>query len=69
MIKYSLICGGDHEFEAWFQSSAAFDQLADRKLLSCSICGSTEVSKAIMAPRVASRSSSHSEVPTPPLLA
>lgn len=57
MIKYTLICSGNHEFEAWFQNSAAYEQLADRKLLSCTICGSGEVSKAIMAPSVATRSS------------
>lgn len=65
MIKYGLICNDDHEFEGWFQSSAAFDQLSERKLISCTVCGSPEVSKAIMAPSVATRSKDVSAAPTP----
>jgi len=52
MIRYSLRCTHDHRFESWFQSAEAFDTLADRNLLSCPECGSSEVRKAIMAPPV-----------------
>ncbi len=52
MIRYALKCSDDHRFESWFQSAAAFDTLAAKGLVSCAICGSTKVSKALMAPRV-----------------
>lgn len=52
MIKYSLICPKSHEFEGWFPSSKGFDAQAKKKLVTCPVCGSTEVEKALMAPRV-----------------
>ena len=56
MIVYRLRCRKGHEFEAWFQSSAAFERQEKRGLLSCSFCGSSKVSKAMMAPNVVKRS-------------
>ena len=53
MIKYALTCDHEHGFEGWFGSSADYDDQAARGLLSCPICGSAEVRKAIMAPAVA----------------
>jgi len=55
MILYRLKCRKGHVFEAWFASSAAYDRQAKRAQLSCPKCGSTEVSKAPMAPRIAKR--------------
>jgi len=52
MIRYALTCGQGHAFESWFQNSAAYDQQTARKLVSCPVCGSTKVGKAIMAPRL-----------------
>jgi hypothetical protein len=52
MIKFNLKCEHGHEFESWFGSDADYRKLRGRKLVSCVICGSCEVSKAIMAPRV-----------------
>lgn len=52
MIRYALQCKKGHTFEAWFQSSAAFDTQAKRKLVVCPKCASSDVSKALMAPRV-----------------
>lgn len=52
MIQYSLKCEQDHRFESWFQSADAFDKLAAAGMVSCAICGSKQVEKAIMAPRV-----------------
>jgi hypothetical protein len=52
MIRYSLRCDGGHEFESWFQDSAAFDKQVKRKLISCPVCDSVKVEKAIMAPRI-----------------
>jgi hypothetical protein len=53
MIRYSLACDKGHGFESWFQNSAAYDKQAKRGLVTCPICGSTKVDKAIMAPRLA----------------
>jgi hypothetical protein len=53
MIKYALTCDHEHGFEAWFGSSADYDDQAGRGLLSCPVCGSAVVRKQIMAPAVA----------------
>jgi hypothetical protein len=53
VIAYRLVCSTAHEFESWFASGSAFDAQAKRGLVSCPICGSTKVAKAVMAPSVA----------------
>jgi len=53
MIRYALNCEHGHAFESWFQNSAAYDKQSKRALVSCPICGSAKVEKAIMAPRLA----------------
>ena len=55
MIRYALRCEHDHTFESWFQSSSAYEQQVRRKLVSCPVCSSVEVEKAIMAPRIVSK--------------
>ena len=52
MILYSLVCHKGHDFESWFPSSAAYDKQAKHGLVSCPMCGSAKVEKAIMAPRL-----------------
>ncbi|MDA7428497.1 DUF1178 family protein [Primorskyibacter aestuariivivens] len=52
MINYALKCDQDHRFESWFQSADAFDKLKSAGMVSCAVCGSTHVDKAIMSPRV-----------------
>ncbi|PCJ08968.1 MAG: hypothetical protein COB16_05240 [Rhodobacteraceae bacterium] len=52
MIQYALKCGDGHTFDSWFQSAAAFDKLVATGLVSCVVCGSDTVAKAIMTPRV-----------------
>ncbi len=53
MIRYALSCAHDHLFEAWFDSSTAYDDQAARGLVECPVCGSRTVSKQIIAPAVA----------------
>ncbi len=53
MIKYSLICEKDHDFEAWFGSSDDYEKQCKRGFLECPSCGSKKISKALMAPGVA----------------
>lgn len=52
MIQYSLKCDRDHRFDSWFQSGDAFDKLKAAGMVACAVCGSTEVQKSLMAPRV-----------------
>ncbi len=52
MIRFALKCENDHRFESWFQSGSAFDALSDRDLVVCPDCGSTAVTKDLMAPKV-----------------
>ena len=52
MIQYTLKCEKEHTFDSWFQSSSAFEKLKSAKMVVCSVCGSSNVEKAIMAPRV-----------------
>ena len=54
MIKYQLICDQNHEFEGWFQASAAFDAQAESGLLRCPLCDSCQVKRALMTPNLAS---------------
>ena len=52
MIQYTLKCEKEHTFDSWFQSSSAFEKLKANEMIVCSICGSSNIEKAIMAPRV-----------------
>ena len=52
MIQFSLRCAEGHDFDSWFASGAAFETLRAQHQLSCAICGSDKVEKALMAPRV-----------------
>jgi hypothetical protein len=52
MIKYTLKCSDNHVFESWFASADAYDTLTAGGHVSCMVCGTGEVTKAIMAPNV-----------------
>lgn len=52
LIRFSLICDHDHEFEAWFRSNDDFDRQQKRGFVECPTCGSKKVGKALMAPAV-----------------
>jgi hypothetical protein len=52
MIRYALRCDEDHEFEAWFPGSDAYDLQAAKGLVECPVCGTTKVAKQVMAPAV-----------------
>lgn len=52
MIVYNLRCRNSHEFEGWFKDSHAFDAQSKGGKLSCPVCDSRKVEKAIMAPAV-----------------
>jgi hypothetical protein len=62
MIRYSLICDKEHEFDGWFGSSADFDKQAKRGLVECPVCGSIKVQKALMTPGVPAKSNRKDDV-------
>ncbi|MBB3981705.1 hypothetical protein GGR44_001352 [Sphingobium fontiphilum] len=64
MIVFDLRCAGaGHVFEAWFGSSADYEDQRARGLLSCPVCGDSQVTKAVMAPAVAPKSNSRPASP------
>jgi hypothetical protein len=53
MIVFDLQCrDGGETFEAWFRSSADYEEQREAGLVQCPFCQSIEVEKAPMAPRV-----------------
>jgi hypothetical protein len=56
MIQFTLKCDAGHSYDSWFKSSEAFDGLRASGHLSCAVCGSASVEKALMAPRIAAAS-------------
>lgn len=52
MIRYNLKCTNDHQFDSWFADAASYDTLRGRNLVSCAVCGDTDVSKSLMAPQI-----------------
>lgn len=52
MISFDLKCGNGHVFEAWFGSSADYDDQNARGLVTCPICADAHIGKALMAPAI-----------------
>ena len=52
MISYTLTCAKGHRFDGWFRSGDDFEAQAGKGLLSCPVCGSGGIEKALMAPNV-----------------
>ncbi|MGV7030118.1 DUF1178 family protein [Methylobacterium symbioticum] len=65
MIRYALACEAGHTFESWFPSSDSYDAQAARGLVTCPVCESRAVSKAMMAPRVARTDRGEAAAPAP----
>ena len=53
MIKFALKCSEGHTFDSWFGSGADYDRLKAAGHVSCIVCGSQDVEKSVMAPRIA----------------
>jgi hypothetical protein len=65
MIHYALRCSRGHEFDGWFKDSRSFEAQADGGFLACPACATNEVTRALMAPRLARRVAAPAE-PVPP---
>ena len=63
MIVFDLRCrDGCAVFEGWFDSGEDFAQQSERGLVQCPYCGTAQVEKAPMAPRVSHSGGVPSEV-------
>jgi hypothetical protein len=56
MILYDLVCENEHEFESWFRNSNAVGKLTKAGQVTCPVCGTTKVQKALQAPRIPRKS-------------
>lgn len=66
MIVFDLKCGAQsHVFEGWFGSSSDYEEQQARGLVSCPVCGSGDVAKAVMAPAVAPKGNQRPDLPAP----
>lgn len=61
MIVYDLKCVCGHGFEAWFRDSAGFESQCEGGEIDCPLCGSVEISKALMAPNISLRNAGRKE--------
>ena len=52
MIVIDIACTTGHRFEGWFASAEAFEDQRGRDLVSCTLCGSTDVERALSVPRI-----------------
>jgi hypothetical protein len=52
MIRFSLRCKADHEFEGWFRNGDTFEAQQQVGEIACPECGDTAVEKALMAPAI-----------------
>jgi hypothetical protein len=53
MIRFTLRCKSEHEFEAWFRNSEVFEAQQKSGEITCPECGDTQIEKALMAPNIA----------------
>lgn len=65
MIHYALVCSKGHSFDGWFRSAADFDKQKEAKALSCPVCGTHAVDRAMMAPAIARGRERESVTTTP----
>jgi hypothetical protein len=68
MMKYALVCERKHGFEIWFSDSSDYDKQRKRGLVTCPVCDSKKIEKAIMAPALGRGTRKRSvaiEAPTP----
>ena len=66
MIVFDLECrSGGHRFEGWFGSSSDFTAQQERGLVGCPACGSPDVIKAPMAPRLSRKGNQSAIVASP----
>jgi hypothetical protein len=58
MILFDIKCSDGHIFEAWFQNNDTYEKQVENHMIECPLCGCTKISKSLMAPNIASTSTS-----------
>ncbi|MBF0394556.1 MAG: DUF1178 family protein, partial [Alphaproteobacteria bacterium] len=61
MILFELKCDHDHSFEAWFRNGETCEAQMAAGEVACPHCGSPQVAKAPMAPRLVKTRGHHVE--------
>ena len=62
MIVFDLKCPHGHIFEAWFRSSQTYEDQQASGEIACPLCGSIDISKAVMAPNISASKDSDRSV-------
>ena len=65
MIHYQLQCDMHHPFDGWFKDSASFDRQAASGLITCPLCNSVKIGRALMAPALGRGSHHGRDSPVP----
>jgi hypothetical protein len=52
MIRFTLRCAAEHEFEGWFRNGDAFEAQREATEIACPTSGDTQIEKALMAPNI-----------------
>ena len=66
MKVLNLQCAHQHEFEGWFGSEDDFTSQLGRGLVSCPLCGDTQIQKMLSAPRLNLRTGREDKAPAAP---
>lgn len=65
MISFDLSCNAGHRFEGWFRSSDDYDTQHVSGLLSCPVCGNSDIMKALSVPNVGRKGNQQLSMPAP----
>ena len=49
---YTLRCAASHDFDSWFRTSDAYESMRAAHQIGCPICGSSDITKTLMAPAI-----------------
>jgi hypothetical protein len=52
MIRFSLRCSAEHEFEGWFRDNDGFEAQRQAGEIACPECGDAAIEKALMTPAI-----------------
>ena len=63
MIAYDLECDAGHVFEGWFDNAVSFDDQNSQGLVTCPICGSKSINKALSTFGIARRRQHEGQAP------
>ncbi len=70
MIVFTLSCSQEHTFDGWFRTADDFDRQAKGGLVGCPVCGDSQITKQLSAPRINSGATdvtlNHSHLPSGP---